>query len=290
MIDGSSAVQWQDIGWNGTFLQIPASWQPTVIYPSYLFFEDEGQAIFEIKWQKIGGKFSIKKNLAQIQATLKNGKLHTWEIPPDLQRLLTPYTVTGFQLLQENKSSHGMLLYCPTCKRVTLMQWHFDPESEKYILEKILASFRDHPKKAEQAWSVFDIRTLLPVEAVLQSHEFLPGRYTLCFELGVTSVTLYRFKPAAILLQNKDIGEFGTALINKKPLEVNNGKASWHYKAKGLERFLAKARSQPACQWMRLWHNHEQNVILGVKAEGKRFTETGWLEKICDNYTSTESQ
>ena len=76
----------------------------------------------------------------------------------------------------------------------------------------------------------------------------------------------------------------------KSAMEVENHSAIWHYRTKGLERFLAKARSQPACQWMRLWHNVEQNVILGVKAEGKRFTETGWLEKICDNYVEIESR
>ena len=290
MTKGSPAPQWQDIGWNSIFLQLPASWQPTVIYPSYLFFEDEGQAIFEIKWQQIKGKFSSKKNLAGIQKTLINGELSTWEIPPDLQHLLTSYTVSGFQLQHENNSSHGLLIYCSICKRVTLLQWYFNPESEKKILKQILTSFRDHTEEADQIWTVFDIKTLLPVEAELLSHEFLPGQYTLCFELGITSVTLYRFKPAAILLQNKNIGEFGTALINKEPLEVENHSAIWHYRAKGLERFLVKTRSQPACQWMRLWHNVEQNVILGVKAEGKRFTETGWLEEICDNYVEIESR
>jgi hypothetical protein len=290
MTKGTPAAQWQDIGWNSIILQLPASWQPTVIYPSYLFFEEKGQAVFEIKWQQIRGKFSSKKNLAGIKGALKNGELNTWEIPPDFQNLLASYTVSGFQLQHENGSSHGMLIYCSTCKRVTLVQWYFDPENEKKILKHILASFRDHSEEADQAWSVFDIKTLLPIEAELLSHEFLPGRYTLNFELGTTSVTLYRFKPAAVLLQKKNIGEFGTALINKEPLEVENNRASWHYRAKGLERLLTKTRKQPACQWMRLWHNQEQNVILGVKAEGKCFTETGWLEKICDNYISIESK
>jgi hypothetical protein len=288
MIDAPQTPTWQDIGWNGVSLQLPHSWQPTIIYPSYLFFEDEGQAVFEIKWQQIRGKFSPRKNFVQIRETLKNGtQMDPWHIPPELQPLLAHYTVSGFQLQHENNRSHGLLLYCSKCRRATLVQWYFDPARRKNILQHILASLRDHPEGVEQAWSVFDIKTLLPVEAALQSHEFLPGRYTLCFELGSTTVTLYRFKPAAVLLQNKHIGEFGTPLLNREPVEAGNGWASWRYRAEGLELLLAKARRDPPWQWMRLWHDPEQNVILGVKAEGKPLTETDWLGKICANFTST---
>jgi hypothetical protein len=291
MIQESPASQWQDIGWNGLFFQLPASWQPTVIYPSYLFFEQAGMPALEIKWQQIRGEFSSSKNFAQRQGALKNGaQLYPWEIPPDLHSLLTSYEVAAFQLQNENSRSHGLLLYCPQCKQATLVQWYFEPESNKNILKQIFASFRDHPEGDEQTWSVFDIRTLLPANAALQAHEFLPGRYTLSFGLDGTAVTLYRFKPAVILLQNKQLGQFGTALLNREPLEEGNGWASWHHRAKGLELLLAKARRNPAWQWMRLWHEPEHNVIHGVKAEGKNVTDTGWLERICDNYVSIESQ
>lgn len=103
----------QNIGWNGVLLHLPQTWQPTIIYPSYLFFEEEGQAIFEIKWQQIHGKFSSKKSFAQIRETMKKRELDTWELPPDLQLLLAPYTVSGFQLHYGNNHSHGLLLYCP---------------------------------------------------------------------------------------------------------------------------------------------------------------------------------
>lgn len=285
-----SQTGWQDRGWNGLFFQLPASWQPTVIYPAYLFFAREGNPALEIKWQQIRGRFAAEKILDQIRATLTNEtRLSPWDLPPDLRPLLAGYTVSGFQLQHEHNCSHGLVLFCPGCGRATLLQWYIDIVGEKETLARILESFQDHSKGQDRLWSLYDIRTRLPAEATLRSHEFLPGRYTLCFEINDTAITLYRFKPAGILLHQKNIGQFGASLLNRPPLAEGNGWASWLYRAEGLKLLLVKARRNPPWQWMRLWHEPEHNAILGVRAEGKRPIETGWLEKICESYTSLES-
>lgn len=287
MTTESSVPHWQDRGWNGLFFQLPASWQPTVIYPAYLFFEQEGKPALEIKWQQIQGGFSAEKILDQLRSNLTNEtRLAPWTPPREIQQLLAAYTVSGFQAQHENSCRHGLILFCPECKRVTLLRWYMDFADEKKTLGRILESFRDHGEGPKQLWSLYDIRMLLPAGAVPRSHEFLPGRYTLCFENNGTAVTLYRFKPAGTLLHNKNIGKFGASLLNRPPREEGGGQAFWLYKAKGLELLLAKARRQPPWQWMRLWHEPEHNAILGVKAEGKCLIETGWLETICADYTS----
>lgn len=290
-MQNSEVPGWQNIGWNGLSLHIPAAWDPTVIYPTYLFFEENGRAVFEVKWQKIKGKFAPEKSLDQIRKSFKDEvSLHNWDIPSDLQHLLPSFSISGFELQHEKNQNKGMILYCPECESVTLVQWYLDTDTETELLGQILSSFRDHTNESEQVWSIYDIKAVLPVAAELTSHEFLPGRYTLCFDLVGTQLTLYRFKPAAILLEKKSVGEFGKDLLSIRQQAEGNGWASWKHKAEGIELLLAKLRRKPVWHWMRLWYIPEQNVILGVKAEGKRLIETGWLDTICENFSSLQSQ
>ncbi|MCL7487837.1 MAG: hypothetical protein M8357_06665 [Desulfobulbaceae bacterium] len=289
MTQDSPAAYWQDIGWNSLFLQLPPSWQPAVIYPAYLYFEQDGQPVLEVKWQKIHGRFSAAKILAQLGKSLEPGvEPEHWDLPEDLHSHLASYTVTGFQLRQEHSHSHGLVIFCPACNRVTLLQWYIDTIREHHQLARILGSFRDHSEGSDRLWTIYDIRAHLPGEAELQSHEFLPGRYTLCFDLKDTAITLYRFKPAAVLLNRKNIGEFGRSLMDRQPLEEDKDRAFWQFKAEGMELLLAKARRNPVFQWMRLWHEPRHNVILGIRAEGKRRMKSGILDRLCANYTSLE--
>ncbi len=290
MNNESPPTRWQEIGWDGLFFHIPFSWQPTVIYPAYMYFENKGRPAFEIKWQQVGGGFSPNKILDQLRLAQKNASsLDAWDVPRELQLRLEGLSVSGFRLQHGEKPSHGLVIHCPACGRTTLMQFHFDMEREMNLPARITGTFRDHPESSEQIWSVYDISAVLPDAAKLLTHEFLPGRYTLCFDLGGTRLTLYRFKPAAVLLGTNNIAEFGSQLVNRDPVEILEGSALWDHTAKGLELMLATARRKPVHQWMRLRHDPGHNVILGVRAEGKRWNGTGWLEKICNNFTSLDT-
>jgi len=291
MMTGNSAARWQEIGWEGLLFQVPAPWQPTAIYPEYIYFEEEGRAAFEIKWRTVRGRFSATAILAQLRENQKDSaSLDTWDPPPPLRQQLGEYAVTGFRLMHAGKtSSHGLVLHCPRCGRATLMQFHFDPDPGNDLSARIAGNFRDHPEAPEQVWSVFDIRAVLPGGAKLRSHEFLPGRYTICFDLDTTRLTLYRFKPAAVLLRGKSVETFGNDLLNRQPVEVCQDQAWWKHTAHGLELVLAKARRDPVQQWLHLRHDPVHNVILGVKAEGSRWKDDAWLERISGNFIALES-
>ena len=283
--------QWQEIGWNGLVVQLPATWQPTVIYPAYLFFEHEGKPVFEIKWQNVRGRFSAEKALGQIQESLpKETRLNKWDLPEDLRQLVSSFTAEGFQLQQDNYLGHGLVLFCPACKQATLLQWYIETGKNRSLLVHILGSLKDHSETQEQLWSLYDIRAWLPADALLRSHEFLPGKYTLSFDYKGVVLTLYRYKPAAVLLEKESISEFGSKFMETKPMDEGNGWATWQTKAEGINLLLAKLRRKPLWNWMRLWHDPEHNVILGVKAEGKYSTKHDWLGKICNDYKPTLSK
>jgi len=290
MSKSPSAARWQNIAWNSLFLRIPASWQPTVIYPQYLFFEMEGRPVFEIKWQSLPGRFSGQRALDQIGNTMQKGTLlDKWEVPPAIQCTLQGYVIEGFQLRHAKGTCLGMVVYCQQCERVTLLQWHIDTEDQLELLTQIAASFHDHTDTPQQTWSIYDFRALLPQAVKLVSHEFLPGRYTLRFHLDRTAITLYRFKPAKVLLAKKTIGGFGQELLNRDPVEQTVNSAQWDHRYQGLSLLLAKVRRQPAWKWMRLWHDREHNAILGVRAEGKGPVNTAVLQWICENYVSLDT-
>ena len=287
MTTEAHSSRWQQIGWNGLLFQLPETWQPTVIYPDYLFFEQEGTPVFEIKWQTAGGQFSPHNTLAQLDKSLPDEvRIDNWDLPPVFQQLFPTYTVSGFQIEHEKRYNNGMIIFCPRCDRIILVQWYIDTERNSEILSTIFRSIQDHTESTKQVWSIYDINVKLPKAVTLRKHEFVPGKYTLCFEYGKTTLTLYRFKPAAVILNNTSLGTFGQDLLDRHPKEEGEEMASWQYQARGIDLLLAKLRRKPLWNWMRLWHDPKQNVILGIKAEGKRLTDTGWLETVCENFTS----
>jgi hypothetical protein len=291
MSNAPHPTRWQDIGWNGIVFKVPSSWQPTVIYATNLFFEEEGSPVFEIKWQKIQGKFSLQDGLKQLQKTLpEDASLVANDLQPDLHRTLFTNTASGFQIEYGNRANDGIIIFCAECNHVILIQWYFNTEINKGILTEILQSLQDHVNNETQLLAVYDIKAKIPCQAALQSHEFLPGKYTVCFELGATVLTLYRFKPAAIILKNSSLGQFGQEILSQRPEKEDKRQASWNYRLNGLNALLAKLRRKPTSTWMRLWYNADQNAILGVKAVGNNLTETSWLEHICEHFMSINNE
>ena len=84
-----SAEQWHEIAWDGVVLQLPRSWQPTVIHKSYLFFEQDGQPAFAIKWEQVRGRFSAKRIFNRLQQSLKPSKsvLTPWNVQDELPEI-----------------------------------------------------------------------------------------------------------------------------------------------------------------------------------------------------------
>ena len=282
---------WQVIGWDGITVRVPPQWQPTVILRDYLFFEHEGKPVLEMKWQLAGRRFAPDRVLKKIGKTLNQGRsaLREWKIPLALEEQLRRFTVTGFQFSEGPHDSRGLLLYCPICRRATLLRFYAGLHGECHTLEQLLASFSDHPDNRDLLWAVYDISARIPAGAKLQAHEFLVGRYALTFSLDGAAITLFRFKPAAALLKNQDLPAFGAPLAGAaRPAGTNEPDSfTWTETASGMQRYIRRLRSKPLWTWLTLWHIPEENVILGVKGEGKRGApDITVLENIRRKYTA----
>jgi len=282
---------WQEIAWNEVVLHLPGNWVPAVIEQSYLFFEENGLPVFAIKWNRVHGGFSAKRILHRLQRSLKRSatELTPWDVPTELLKAAEKYSVTGFQCRNETETTLGMVLFCPHCRRSTILQ-AYSPETQGGdMLTRILASFTDHPRQEEQKWRMYDISAKLPVQARLQSHEFLAGRYALSFALPDCVVDLYRFKPAAAILKTRRLEEFGASLAGKAVCVERKSDVAvrWEFSASGFELLAAAVRRQPRWIWLQLKLIEERNAILAVKGCGNRAMDRALLEYVADNFTVT---
>lgn len=288
-----SPMRLQEIAWDGVTFQLPAAWQATAIRNSYLFFEQDGQPVFEMKWEQTHGRFSPERILRKLHNALQKSDtvVSAWDIPPELQDHARKYSISGFEYHHDQLASLGLLLFCPTCKRATMFRFYRTHSQDMHILDTILQSFSDHDESLSKTWAMYDIRALLPAQAELQSHEFMAGRYTLSFEYNGSTITLYRFKPAAILLQNKNLEEFGSSLAGdaKYVDRKDDFSATWKYQASGLKRLSMPLLRKPAWICLQLWHIPEKNVILGVKGSGKRDLGNEFIEYIAANFIATDT-
>lgn len=288
-----SFEHWREIAWDGISLQLPRNWQPTVIHKSYLFFEQDGQPAFAIKWERVRGRFSAERILGRLYKSLQPSEstLSPWDPQTELPELSLPYSITGFKCRQGPTNSLGILLYCPDCNRATMFQLYMSNSKSRETLHHILHSFVDHHQLPEQTWSVYDIRAQLPVQAELKSHEFLVGRYTLSFVLNTASIDLYRYKPAAALLKNQSLQEFGAPLAGDAVVldQSDDRVTTWEYRASGLNRLPALVGRKPGWIWLQLSYIEEKNAILAVKGSGKRNMDRQLLENIAGKFTVTET-
>ena len=267
-------------------MEVPPGWQPKVILASYLLFEYEQQPVFEIKWQQARGRHQAGRILDKIAARLgKDDRLEPWDLPDQLQQTLDAFTATGFRLTVGSRRHHGIILYCSSCGRTSLLQFYDHPLNDRATLCRLLDTFTDHPPGDRQLWSIFDICASLPVQADLQSHEFVPGRYVLRFRLHSSDIFLYRFKPAKILLQSQTMESLGASLADcGAPVHRGSDGVTWWRRSRGAARLASWLRRQPAWCWLNLRHIPEYNVIMGVRGEGRGKCDREGLESISRSF------
>jgi hypothetical protein len=294
----SGQMSWKEVAWNEIQFLVPADWEVSSIGSHYLMLEEESGPIFEVKWGQIRGNFSHKVQLQRINALI--GKLprktvKECPLPHDLKKALGAFKSTGFSWGGESIGGLGVILFCPECRKATLIQF-FQRNSvvSEDIYRSILTSFQDHRQDAQVVWSVFDIRAKIPKNLRLVRHCLEPGRFELAFESNGQKITLYRWGPASVLLQDQDLLEFARTVAGfyqDKPhsmIESGSKVVEWETSPpiSGWQRLLSRILAKHSFQWVRLWHLVEKNRILAIRATGKKPLDFHLLERIFTDYES----
>lgn len=295
-MDDSSQILRKEVAWNGIRFLSPRKWEVGKIGPRYLLLEDESGPVMEVKWRRVKGTFSHEAHLRRLGAShgKRPGKsLKERPVPAEWEKVLENFETTGFSWRGTSLGGVGVILYCPTCRNASLIQFYQRDSNElQHIYQSILASFQDHRQDDQVIWSLFDIRALIPKQFNLMHHRLESGQFELAFESKGQQITLHRWGPAAIILGNKDLTEFAETVIDTlgvKPHSITrsgNNIIEWQVtpSSSRWKRLWQRMKTRHPFRCYRLWHLKEKNRILGISAVGKKPFDTRFLELIFNGY------
>ncbi len=289
-------MHWREIAWNGIRCETPDSWEVVKIGPRYLMLAEKSESVMEVKWGQIKGRFSHQSHLRRLAAQHRKkfgNTLTEVPLPPDWKGILSGFSSVAFSWHSQGIHGLGAVLYCSVCKTATLIQFfHKDSNQAAAIARCILTSFRDHHRGDRATWALFDIRATLPAEFSLTKYRFDAGHYELMFSHKKQKITLWRWAPSSVLLQNRSLGEFARVVtrfdLNQPISAVRAGIDSVEWRTKPPKTWGSRLRSggliSQAHSCCRFWHLGEKNRILGVKIEGGRSIDFEFLDGICAGY------
>jgi hypothetical protein len=291
-------MPWKEFAWNGIRFIAPAHWQVGRIGTRYLMLEEESGPVLEVKWGQVKGAFSHQGHLRRLSALHGKGlgeSVRKCPLPREWEAALRKYKASGFSWHGGTIGGRGVLLHCPTCQNAALIQFYEkDSNQTKRIAQRLLGSFRDHRGDNQVIWSLFDIRAAIPEKFRLVRHRFEAGEFELAFASGGQKITLHRWGPASILLRDRDLIQFASTVLphprgEPRPVIGAGGKAvEWIVEPPPTRwgHWWGRIKAKSSFQWARLWHVEEKNRILGVRVEGRRIIDQGFLERICAGYES----
>jgi hypothetical protein len=251
----------------------------------------------EVKWAVVKGAFSQRshlKRLAALQSRRGRISVARWILPPPWEAALNDFETGGFLWQSPESSGRGAVLFCPTCRTATLIQF-FGGSSVKRetVFLAVLKSFCDHSRDGWLPWSIFDIRATLPQSFQLERFRFEAGKYELVFSAGRHHFYLHRWAPAAALLAGRDLTGFAGAIpefAGGTPCTqmINNCDGiKWDIlPADDWRQKLTRFRIKSSYFYYRMWVLAEKNRIFGVRAEGKDPADVELLNQICEQYES----
>jgi len=290
----SDSIYWKEAGWDGIYFSAPADWEVGQIDRHYLLLESHAGAVLEIKWGPIRGRFSTASQLRRL-IDFAGKHVKKSPLPESWQQALDRYQSEGFCWEHAGRAGRGAVLFCPTCRNAILIQFlQEDLETQNPDAVRILASLRDHAVDGRQLWAVFDICAWIPAELRLLRYRFEPGRFELVFTGAKTTVTLYRWAPAAALLKNTDLGQFVKSALSfdgaiPSPISMGEYPAvEWEIGSPGSirQRLHARVCVKPYFRRFRFWHLPDKNRILGLGIESRRPIDSDLFEKIGADYGS----
>jgi len=286
----------KEFAWNHIRFQAPLDWNIAGISSSYLLLEDKAGPVMEIKWGKSKGKFSAKNQMQSLFAI--NSKqiqepVRECPMPSDWQNTLKGFNSTCFSWKGKNNGAKGLILFCDFCEKVTLLQFYNrNSDNKKKIYPIILASFSDHSSEEQIPWSVFDIRFELDEKFLLISHRFEPGEFELNFKAKGRKLSLYRWSPASIILNNISLLDFAEKKFSaskKTPASSdpeNPDIVKWE-NSFSKNKILNRCRGLmglPVISEFCLWHVPDKNRILGVVMDSTDINIKEDFRKICSGY------
>ncbi len=286
----------QAFAWCGIALRIPVDWETGMLGDGYALLEYRFRPVMELKTAVIRGRFSLPRHLKQLARVGRSGgvpSLQPTSMPPEWETFPPSAQVRAFSWQGARVGGQGLVHFCPSCRRATLLQFYDHGDGVSRSAPMILKTFRDHGGDFNPSLAVYDIRATLPERFTLRQFRFEAGRFSLSFDHSRESVTLLRWSPADVMLTGCGGGlkRLAGKLDLLPPAAVieahrHAGDAvEWQWRVQDLRRGLRALWRRPASDAvsaLRIWHLPWANRILAVRAEA--LADYATFERICRSY------
>jgi hypothetical protein len=292
---------WKIIAWNGVRFAVPGDWEPARIGRRHLLLESEPGPVMEIKWSAVRGRFSARGQLRALsrQVKRKGAVFQATALPAKWRPHVSGFEVEGFQWEAGAQRAVGVLLYCPDCRTASLVQFLESAGTQRTAGDavRVLASFRDHRGDGRLAWALYDITALLPREFALERCRFEAGRFVLDFRGHHRRLTLYRWAPAEVLLENRTLADFAQTIAGEMKVGFQPLTVAGHPAIEGRDPLPAgmggRIGMRLGMSWfrrLRVWRVAERNRILGVRLEGRRPIDDSEMQRVSGGYGLAEEK
>ncbi len=290
-----SARNWKTIAWNGVRFTVPGDWDPARVGRRHLLLESAPGPVMEVKWAAVKGRFSGGRHLRKLARRVgrNGGVFRETALPAKWRTSVAGFEAEGFQWDAGTERSSGVLLYCPACRIASMIQFLERPGADITTSNaaRVLASFQDHRSDDRTAWALYDMVALLPDSFALERCRFEAGRFVLEFNGPVGRLTLYRWAPAEVLLQNRNLADFAQTVAGGKGLSFRSFTVHGHPAVDGGDPLpvgpggrLRARLGLGRFRRLRLWRVAGRNRILGVRLEGRRPIEDPEMQVVSDAY------
>jgi len=285
----------KDVAWNSVHFQCPPGWQVDQIGTRHLRLDNGQGPVMEVKWGPVRGRFSHSghlKRLAALNSRRTKAAVTPWTLPPAWKSALPAFESSGFQWQSPSAEGQGVSLYCPVCRNASLVQFfRSTPRAAEKEFLSVLKSFRDHSGDERICWSLFDIRASLPQALQLRRFRFDAGRFELEFTDRRQTIHLYRWAPAAALLDRGDLVRFAETVFglsgSRPQATAIDGQPGIEWRTlppAGWPQWIVRLKPRLSFCWSRLWLLEEKNRILGVRAASRHPLDEHQFNRICNDY------
>ena len=291
-----SQNDFREVAWNGISFSVPGDWHPYSIEPLYLALEDQHGPVLELKWQNVQGVRARQAHSRDLWGwyARRLGKLATAvPLPEEFAAALKGYVVSGYTLGGPGGGLLGVLVYCPECHRVSLIQFHrVATRAEREIHRAVLASYRDHRSDGLTTWAMYDIRAVAPQALALSEHRFTAGEFKLSLAAKRMDLHLYRWGPAAVILRHRSLGEFAADHSGCRPDQFGIVDSDQENVVEGQFSGRSRRRSGGLGHWfsgggyrkLRYWTVTDKNRILAVEMTGQGLPDHDLFRLVCKSY------
>lgn len=223
--------RWEDFGWQGLRLSVPADWNLGRVdgdaEKGYARLDDAEIVRAEVEWRKLKGR-EVSVPLGELVDRYLEGLRKKadkagarFEVQRRARILKKKQWLEGFDYelftWDADFSAYNLALRFVATQRVVLLRvLAHRGEELGDVIERIFRSLRDEADAAQYLWCVYGLRFFMSAEYALAGHELKSGHIQLRFEQGRKECRVHRLSMARLLLKGSALENWYPAFFKKQ--------------------------------------------------------------------------